>query len=186
MIEQEYKQLLTAAEYATLLTAFPWEAAVPQVNHYYTDAAGALKRDNITVRIRERMGQFQLQVKSPVREDGALSVKSEHERPIDSAPASLPSAFLRGLTDIAVSDITHIGTLTTWRRIYRPHDGVELCLDESHYFSSADYELELEYTGTAPPLKLMESLAAHGIKFDAKTDGKYARFIDALNTQTER
>ena len=185
MLEQEYKQLISPATFAALQDAFPWEETLQQVNHYYTDVTGELRRRNVSLRVRVKDGNCYLQAKLPVQNSGGLHINTELERPLDSVPALLSDDILREFLGFSVGEATLAGSLTTLRRVYRPCDGVELCLDENHYPEHTDYEVELEFLGESPPSALMEILAAQGIDFSTDTQGKYTRFIHALNNITE-
>ena len=179
-IEKELKVLLTEQEYDLIDKHFIWGDEISQRNHYYVCRDSKLWS---SIRVREIDGEFFLQVKMPVSEDGALFVKKEFEKKLDTLPKELTAGELKELTGADFSDAVYVGDLFTLRKTCVIGD-CEVCLDKSEYLGKTDYEIELEYNGEHPAA-LVSELEAMGISFDSPPTGKYARFLQALTGKTE-
>jgi uncharacterized protein YjbK len=173
-IEKEIKILLTEEEYNRIGRLFEWDTEIAQTNHYYRCIG---KSHYSSVRVRETGGRFYLQVKVPVSEDGALFIKKEYERELDSVPPALSAGELRELTGTELGDAVLMGELFTLRKTAHI-ENCEICLDRSEYLGITDFELELEYTGEYPQ-DLVDKMKKLGIDTERRPIGKYARFIQA-------
>lgn len=173
-IEREIKIALTAEQYETAQKLFVWDKIIEQTNHYYIP-----KGDTglTSIRVRQIGGKYFLQLKVPVSENGALHVKKEFERQLDSLPEKLSAQELSELvgSDFPAADLA--GSLHTRRKLCTAFESVEICLDKSDYLGVTDYELELEYTGDYPE-KPLEILKSAGIVQGKAVTGKYARFME--------
>ena len=180
-IERELKVMLTKEQYDRLCGEFEWDRVICQTNHYYR--CGNTKLFS-SIRVREIDGEFFLQVKMPVSEEGALSVKKEYEKKLESLPPVLTDKELKDLTGADFGCAVPMGALFTERRSAFM-DGCEICLDRSEYLGVTDYEAELEYTGEFPKA-LVERFESMGIDFDKPPLGKYARFIGEAKKMGEK
>ena len=85
------------------------------------------------------------------------------------------------ITHFDSKDAMKIGSLITERKIHKPSECIEICLDKSSYEGCVDYEIEVEYTCGDDDEELMnikELLAKEGITFKNKTKGKFTRFYE--------
>ncbi len=178
MIEKEIKAIITEEQYKAISTLYPWGSTKPQINHYYTDENGELKKQGITFRIRTIDEKHIVQVKKHLNRESVLQISEEKEFPIDSLPDSFSSDEIKGMTDLAVA-VNHIGDLTTLRSSYSYCEGVEICLDKNSFLDRVDYEIEIEYTSSIPD-SLLNELLQIGVSFDKKASGKYSRFVTRL------
>lgn len=173
-IEREIKISLTQEQYKTAEKLFQWGKIIEQTNFYYIP-----QRDSgmTSIRVRQIGDKYFLQLKAPISENGALHVKKEFERELDSLPETLTAQELSQLVgrDFPASDLA--GSLHTQRKLCTDFDHVEICLDKSEYLGLTDYELELEYTADYPE-KPLEILKNAGITQEEAVIGKYARFMD--------
>lgn len=91
-IEREIKISLTKEQYNTAEKLFQWSKIIEQTNFYYIP-----QRDSgmTSIRVRQIGDKYFLQLKAPISENGALHVKKEFERELDSLPEKLtaPGAF---------------------------------------------------------------------------------------------
>ncbi len=177
-IERELKVMLTKQQYKRLCGEFEWDRVICQTNHYYKCENTQLFS---SIRVREIDGEFFLQVKMPVSEKGALSVKKEFEKKLDCLPPVLTDRELSELTGADLGSAVAIGSLFTERRL-AVIGSCEVCLDKSEYLGVTDYEAELEYTGEFPKA-LTERFERMGIAFDKPPLGKYARFIGKVKNK---
>ena len=137
-VEIEYKSLLTKAEFDQLRTHFKNAKLIIQNNIYYK-----YKNPNIKIacRIREKDGQATLTFK----QDHTIGRLETNFKKIDKHSDFFAredvKAFLieNGFTE----SFDPIGALLTYRyQILEEHQ--EICIDENHYDSIIDYELEVE------------------------------------------
>ena len=173
-IEKELKVLLSKEQYERLGKEFEWEHIIEQRNHYFRCKKPGLFS---SIRVRQIGERFFLQVKMPVSEEGALSVKKEFEKELSALPPVLTAEELKELTGADFGDAIGMGELFTLRKTAQI-GSCEVCLDKSEYLGITDYEMELEYTGEYPS-ELVGRIEAFGISFDKPPVGKYARFIEA-------
>lgn len=148
-IEIEFKNLLTKAEFDTLLEIFPFpKKPFKQINHYFETEDLELKKHSSALRIREKNGEFTLTLKEPfgdallethdkLTQEEALSWLSG--KPIAKANTGKQLKQL----GIAFRDLKYFGDLTTERREYKNKD-ILYVLDYSKYNDQDDYEFELE------------------------------------------
>lgn len=177
--ETELKCMLTESEYILLKSIFTRLSAKEQVNYYYSDTQGLLRKNGITFRIRTKDGINRLQLKIHKKSSGALQVCDEYEYPIENIPDGFDSESVKKLTGLD-TPVFLLGSLTTLRHSCFYCDGVEICLDKNDYLGITDYEIEIEYTETIPP-ELLEIFSRNGIVFKSQASGKCSRFMKRLS-----
>lgn len=93
-IEREIKISLTQEQYKTAEKLFQWGKIIEQTNFYYIP-----QRDSgmTSIRVRQIGDRYFLQLKAPISENGALHVKKEFERELDSLPEKLTAQELSQL-----------------------------------------------------------------------------------------
>ena len=170
--------MLDKAAYDRLETAFTWDEVFEQVNSYYTDPTGQLKRNGITLRVRTRNGKDVIQVKAHKNTDSPLQIAEEAEFKTDGIPQSFSAEEVKRMTGID-APASLLGSLTTLRHSLMYCDGVEICLDKNDYLDETDYEIEIEYTEEIPA-ELMDKLKSAGVEFTAPAVGKCSRFMIGL------
>lgn len=137
MIEKEYeiKLLLYRSEYEFLSHLFRchWDAVTSQTNYYYDTDTQSMRKQNVTVRIRETDESIVGIVKTHL---GTENCSLEEHFATKSVPANLvwkgTALFLKG-------------SLKTDRCRLALSDTLTLMLDRNCYLDTEDYELELEY-----------------------------------------
>lgn len=177
MIEKEIKILLTKAQYQQVEKLFYWDKDYLQTNHYYNDPDNLKENQGNTIRVREKAGEFRLQVKAFISKEGNLHIMREYEKKVDKLHEVITSTDLEDLTGMKFSNLHCIGSLATQRKECNTYEGVTICLDKNTYLDIEDYELELEYTGDYPEYLLVK-LKENGIYTGAEedVDGKNIRF----------
>ena len=183
-LEIEFKSLLTEGEFQSLLPLFSEVAPASQTNHYFDTPDWQLRDRRSSLRIRTFTDAAELTLKisqnvgnMEYNQDLTLS---EADKMLAGEPL-VPGQILDILTQegISAQDLQVLGSLTTVRREMQHEIGL-LALDESHYFSITDYELEVEVedakTGEQAFFQFLEN---HDINYKfAKS--KIARFAQNL------
>lgn len=148
-IEIEFKNILTNAEYHSLLEAYPFpKDGVLQTNYYFETTDLKMKSMKSALRIREKNGSYTLTLKEPFG-DGLLETHDELTKEdmlswLSGHPVEKEhTASELKKHEIQVSDLKYFGKLTTERREIE-YENVTLVLDHSMYNDQEDYELELE------------------------------------------
>lgn len=179
MIEKEFKSIIDEEVFNTVKNAYDWDFTKTQTNTYYTDDNGILRSNRVMLRVREKDGQFKIQVKTHKNAGSPLQICEENEFDIDCVPEIIPADKTLIYTGIDAGNLKKAGALSTLRRSFMPSDNIEICLDKSDYLGVTDFEVEVEYRGDIPKDTLSE-LERLGVKFDKPTTGKYSRFLKRL------
>ncbi|MBB6283350.1 CYTH domain-containing protein [Geobacillus subterraneus] len=167
-VEIEFKNLLTAAEFDAVRSAFRLDdgAFRRQENHYFDTPSFALKEQAAALRIRVKEGRFTFTLKQ-TQADGSLLETHEPLAPSE-AEALLAGAAPRGAIAVLLKEmdidpraVRCFGSLVTDRAEW-PYEGGMLCLDHNRYLEHEDYELEYETdnakAGEERFLRLLEAL----------------------------
>lgn len=185
MLEQEYKIMLTAAQYEAICAMYDWDEREEQVNSYYDSPEMTYSKRHFTVRVRTIAGKFLLQMKLPANEavSGAVT-RIELEKELDGVPQTLSGAELSELSGVErLPDARLLGTLTTFRSVKRL-PGAEIDLDKSSYFGKTDHELEIEFTDEAAARDILAEISAHtDIDRSSPATGKIRRFLAEYENQ---
>lgn len=182
MVENEFKIMLTKAQYEAVHALYSWDSEAEQVNWYYESADGELSRRHITCRVRAVGGKRYLQVKLPAHENsnGAVSrVELEQElAERDGVPQSISGEELERISGAAdLPDAALMGSLATFRSVLH-FEGGEIDLDRSSYFGKTDYELEIEYTDEGAAERILAEIQQHvEVDRSAPVTGKIRRFL---------
>ena len=179
MIEKELKKLLDKEQYNLIKSNFALDKEIAQTNHYYTDDNGILSKNHITVRIREIEDIKLLQIKLPISFQNSLSISREIEHKMSEIPNDIDTHLFENLCSIKLERLKLLGTLTTFRAIYK-QDDTELCLDKNIYLGKLDFELEIEYKDEPSPA-IISKCNNLGISFNTQSQGKFARFLKELH-----
>lgn len=180
MIENEFKKMLTKAQYERIREYFEWDRVINQVNYYYDTAALELSERHITCRVRKIGEEVFLQMKFPNGAAGFSRVEVERRLSGD-VPQTLSGQLLESAAGEylgALPQVELLGELATQRCVKR-FDGAELDLDKSSYFSRTDYELEVEFTDESAARALLSQLSqlAELPKTADVCAGKVRRFL---------
>ena len=178
MIENEFKIMLSAAQYAIIRDFYEWDDLVSQTNHYFDTDELDLRGRRITCRAREIAGEYFLQLKLPADE---IFSRVELEKRLDFLPAEIIGEELCGLAEnVDFPDVKRLGALHT-NRLVKRFRGAEIDLDESEYFGITDYELEIEFTDEIAARKLLAEvldIIGENRSEEVVCRGKIQRFID--------
>ncbi len=167
--------MLDETAYLELEKMFDWDWVKEQVNSYYTDPRGELKRNGITLRVRAKDNVNKIQVKVHKNAGSPLQICEEAEYDTTGIPESFTQEQVKKMTGLEVP-ASLLGSLTTLRHSLMYTDGVEICLDKNDYLDKTDYEIEVEYTKEIPA-ELTDRLASAGVRFEAASVGKCTRFM---------
>ena len=151
-LEIEFKNMLTKREYRRLLEDFAafHNGPVTQHNHYFDTADFQLKDQRSALRIRNKSGRFECTLKTPAPvghyeiTDKLTEEQARQMLELKTFEAAEVADALKTL-DIAIAELTTIGTLTTHRVEFDYLDGL-LVIDHSEYNGQEDFELEFEVT----------------------------------------
>ena len=184
-IEIEFKNLLTKAEYETLLEKLPFpKDGMKQTNYYFETPDFQLRNNHSALRIRKKNNLYKLTLKEPYQggllethdsltEDEAIEWIKNNPIPKEATTNQLNKM------NIEISDLQYYGSLTTVRREYK-ENGLIFCLDYSTYNNVEDYELEIESLDRASGLKALgKVLQTFGIS-KKETTNKIERFFHSL------
>jgi uncharacterized protein YjbK len=103
-----------------------------QTNYYYDTPTEKLRKQNITIRIREKDGKLQGTVKRHLAQDGC---SMEERFQVESIPYRMT---------FEGEPVYLVGKLQTMRTTFFLSDSVMIMLDRNEYLDCVDYELELE------------------------------------------
>ena len=148
-IEIEAKVLVQEDDYRKLTKLFPDAQRYKQVNYYIDSQDRALARSGIALRIREKNGQFELTLKTPLSqgllEKNAPITMNEFcaLRDFDEFPKNDLRRFLTML-DFNVDELKILTSLTTERMDVDYKKGL-LSIDRNSYSGKIDYEVEFEF-----------------------------------------
>ena len=135
MIHEEYeiKFMLSKEQYEKLSGIFPdsERRTFTQTNYYYDTLCLDMRKNNTTVRVREKNGKFKVTIKEHNGE-----YNSEKSTYVDCLPRTLQSGN---------KELQLWGELCTQRTEIVICEGIMLMLDYNKYLDTEDYEMELEY-----------------------------------------
>lgn len=186
MLEKELKCIITEEIYERVKAAFDWDYSAEQINYYYTDKGGILRKDRVMVRIRVREGVSKLQVKRRKNTHSPLQICDETEYEIDGVPETISARLSSEAVGFDVGELFLLGNAKTLRSSLMWDDETEICLDKTEYLGVTDYEIEIEYKGE-PKNELTAGLQELGVVFEENSVGKFSRFmkkLETLNKQT--
>ena len=177
MVENEFKLMLTEAQYSRILAEYEWDGRVEQTNFYYDSDTLELSQRHITCRVRKIESEHFLQMKLP---NGADFSRIEVEAALGSLPERISSEEMKTLSGVVgLPEVGRLGSLKTTRMV-KHFDGAEIDLDASEYFGKTDYELEIEFTDEQRARELLSNIRSlAGITGQGEVcRGKIRRFLD--------
>ena len=134
--ENELKLMLSDKEYDMLMQSLLpiMTKRLQQTNYYYDTKNELMRKDNVTVRIRQKGAKLNGTIKRHLDTSG---YSTEEHFSVDRLPVAIVldgvSVWLRG-------------ALVTNRAVFRICEGIMLMLDFNSYLDIMDYELEVEFT----------------------------------------
>ena len=173
MTEKEYerKAIIGREKYDMLLAEFTGKYPredIFQINHYYDTPDFALYQSGETLRVRQTESTLKLQYKYNKNYFGDMRVSDEYSETIGELPKTIKINGLKA---------QNTGVMATERRNFDLGD-CTVSLDKNYYLGAIDYEIEVE---TEKEHDLPDVLDEIG--FDAKTNGKYSRYVEKLSKQ---
>lgn len=159
MYEYEKKLMLSSAEYNLIRKlGFGFGAVETQTNYYYDTDDQKYNEQNITLRIREKNGEYEATIKKHYCEPESYSTEETAEC-CDEYDTTLFKDY----------GVKLQGKLVTERCISEPETGVRIMLDRNRYLNICDHEIEFECDeGNESKLyyyieSLMSCLIHHGL-----------------------
>lgn len=188
MLEREYKYMINEFQYKRIKEKLNFTNEFIQTNYYYIDDEDLLRKNHITVRIREKNKKRFLQVKynSPkahfkVNENEVI--REEFSR-IMFKGEEITCSEIYKITGVLVNNIFCIGSMKTIRNSIYLDEGMVLSLDKNNYLDVTDYELEIEGEKEINN-QISEFLKDIGIiNGVSKCTGKCTRFLHKLKEKT--
>lgn len=184
-LEFEAKVLLSETDYYSLLDIFSNSLPYVQVNHYVDTTNLELRKNNVSLRIREKENCNELTLKTLVPGGGRLEttdIISDEEREAIKTGASFPEGEVKHTLEslhFDVSKLTIVASLKT-KRIDLQYLGGILSIDENHYSDIVDYEIEYESDSLAKAELILQALLeSKGIAFIQNKTTKTARALNA-------
>jgi len=182
-LEREFKSEISEEKYLELLKEFKLEnKSFIQTNHYFDNDSFDLLENHITLRIREKNGNYKITTK--YRKDGGHEEKSILLTN-EEAQFYLQNGFNISILEIGDMDVKKRYELTT-ERSKTPYKSGTLFFDKSTYYGKTDYEVEYEInddTSLDEGSKLFhEFLMSHNIMY-VKTLGKTKRAYKEKSNQ---
>ena len=163
-IEIEAKVLVSKEDYHSLVKLFPDSPRYIQTNYYIDSDDRVLAKAGIALRIREKAGQFELTLKTPLSQ-GLLEksvVISVNEFCALRDFCEFPKCDLRRfltMLDFNVDELKILTSLST-ERVDVEYKGGLLSIDRNAYSGKVDYEIEFEYNNMEGAKKVLGGLLA--------------------------
>ena len=185
-IEIEAKVLVSQDDYRKLLKLFPDHPRYIQTNYYIDSEERILAKSGIALRIREKNGQFDMTLKTPLSQgllekNAPLSVNEFCAfRDFNEFPKCDIKRFLTML-DFEVADLKILTSLTT-ERVDVDYEGGLLSFDRNSYSGKIDYEVEFEYNNMEGAEAILgELLNKNGVPCEFSSQRKAARAMAAIS-----
>ena len=187
-IEIEAKALVSQDDYRKLAKLFPDSPRYTQTNHYIDSDTRILNKEGIALRIREKSGQYELTLKTPLSqgllEKNCVITKQQFDDFKEKGifPKGDTSRFLTML-DIDIATLKILTSLTT-DRIDVEYKGGLLSIDRNCYSGKTDYEVEFEYNNLGGAKKVLSDLfEENGIAYTFTKASKTRRAMEALEAK---
>ena len=187
-IEIEAKALVSQDDYRKLAKLFPDSPRYTQTNHYIDSDTRILNKEGIALRIREKSGQYELTLKTPLSqgllEKNCVITKQQFDDFKEKGifPKGGTSRFLTML-DIDIATLKILTSLTT-DRIDVEYKGGLLSIDRNCYSGKTDYEVEFEYNNLGGAKKVLSDLfEENGIAYTFTKASKTRRAMEALEAK---
>ena len=187
-IEIEAKALVSQDDYRKLAKLFPDSPRYTQTNHYIDSDDRILFKEGIALRIREKNGQYELTLKTPLSqgllEKNCVITKQQFDdfKQKGIFPKGDTSRFLTML-DIDIATLKILTSLTT-DRIDVEYKGGLLSIDRNCYSGKTDYEVEFEYNNLGGAKKVLSDLfKENGIAYTFTKASKTRRAMEALEAK---
>ena len=135
MKEFEKKIMLSSAEYNLIRKlGFGFGATETQTNYYYDTDDFKYNEQNITLRIREKNGEYE------------ATVKKHHDEPESYSTEETISCRDENDAELFRDyGVKLQGEMVTERCVSEPKPGVKIMLDHNRYLGGHDFEMEIEY-----------------------------------------
>ena len=184
-IEIEAKCLISPEEYKTLVKAFPSAPRYTQTNYYIDSDARALAAAGIALRVREKAGQYELTLKTPLSQgllEKSVTISMNEFCAVRDFNEFPKCDLLRFLTmlDFNVAELKILTSLTT-ERLDVEYEGGLLSIDRNAYSGKVDYEVEFEFNNLDGAKRILkEFLEGHGVECNFSKVSKTRRAMEAV------
>lgn len=184
-IEIEAKVLVNKDQYKILTKEFSTYPRYVQTNYYIDTDDRALSKDGIALRIREKEGQYELTLKTPLSQgllekNAPITMNQFVELRDDGVfPETDLKRFLTML-DFDVNELKILTSLSTERIDVQYEHGL-LSIDRNTYSGQTDYEVEFEYNNLEDAKRILGALLKEkGIEAPFSEKSKTARAMSAI------
>jgi uncharacterized protein YjbK len=187
-LEIEAKILVNEDEFKKIIAFLNLkeEQAIKQVNYYIDTPNTDLRHFGFGLRIRHRLEQYTLTLKSPMAE-GTLEKnqqlnKDQYQAFIKDGifPEGLVKDFLL-MYNFDVQSLKILTSLTTYR-IDTIFQGSNISIDKNNYGDSVDFEIESERTSIQLAQDILNNLCLEAnINYRPNDISKHARALQAAN-----
>ena len=172
--EIELKTMVTSDQFAKLLTYYPGNKCITQINHYYH----SLSKPSSYFRLREIGDSWLFTYKERIVE-GRL----EYEKNLSSPDLNDPDLIAQLSKWGIIPPFIEEAKLTTQRtEILLPGEAY-LCFDHNYYSNLEDYEIEYEFCGSLASQERFEKLLSQAdIVYIPSVSSKMKRALTSLNS----
>jgi len=186
-IEIEAKALVKENDYKKFVKEFAKVSKKPyeQINYYVDDVDNNISNFGISLRIRKKVNDFELTLKTPLSE--GLLEKNQNITINEFKALKENKAFPDGdikrfliMLGFDIDKLKIMASLKTTRIDIEYKDGL-LSLDKNEYSKKVDYEIEYEYNSKNGAISILKNLFKK-LKVDYKEnhDSKVVRAFNAI------
>ena len=176
-IERELKCLLTKEQHKKIMNSYEFPIEIHQSNTYYDTQDGYLKKMKSAMRIRTINDTYIFTLK--IRTDDITLIELEKEVKDNVIEHAFEDEEIQGwLQQYKVpTEVEKIVDFSTVRKL-QVLENAELCLDETNFYGTIDYELEYEYTKDHDGIQEFNHiLAPFGLSYEKNCPSKVARAV---------
>lgn len=183
-VEIEAKALLTKEDYEKLMGVYSDYHAYIQTNFYIDSSSRVLKKNNLSLRVREKEGKHEFTMKSNL-EEGKLerNVYISNDAFEGIKKGVFPDCEIKDVLIEKGIDLKTLKILTSLetKRIDVPVGGGLASIDKNHYGDKVDYEIEVEHESMDKAITcLKELLEKNGIEYRENTVSKTSRALEGI------
>ena len=180
-IERELKCLLTKEQYENILKSYDFPIEIFQSNTYYDTEDEFLKNMKSAMRIRTIDSTYIFTLK--IRTDSITLIELEKEVKDDIIEHAFEDEEISSwLKKYKIPVQVHKTVELTTKRKLQKLPKAELCLDQTNFYGTIDYEIEYEYTEEHDGIyEFNQILAPFGLQYEKNCPSKVARAVQYKN-----
>ncbi len=184
-LEIEFKQLLSKEIYEAIKKQYFQKVnTMTQTNHYLTDNKGILSSLRYSLRVRELNNTYEFTLKVPQGfsklEFNEMITKEDYHKLLNQEHFTSIIFDELDKVNVTINDLKLLTSLTT-HRLEREYQNGILCIDESHYGNTVDYEMEYEAENEENGKQIFtQLLSQYNLEYQGNCPGKYTRALQLL------